>query len=116
MSKPKYRKGAMVSSIGMFEALGTQWFILNGKTTHRSVIENMTYRTLAGFVRQGLLYEALPLNLPVPMRGKEFRSIYTEEIQTAEMENNTEVELSAPKENHGEPIIAFLQRQKEATE
>lgn len=112
MSKPKYRKGARVSSVGMFEALGTQWFILNGKTTHRSVIENMTYRTIAGFVRRGQLHEALPVNLPVPMRGKEIRAVYTEEVQTAEI--NTEVEVSTPKENHREPIIAFLQRQKEA--
>jgi hypothetical protein len=95
----------------MFEALGTQWFILNGKTTHRSVIENMTYRTIAGFVRRGQLHEALPVDLPVPMRGKEIRAIYTEEIQTAEI--NTEVELSAPKESHGKPIRVLLQRQKE---
>ena len=80
MSKPKYRKGARVSSIGMFEALGTQWFILNGKTTHRSVIENMTYRTIAGFVRRGKLHEALPVDLPVPMRGNEIRNSFTEEI------------------------------------
>lgn len=68
MSKPIYRKGARVSSIGMFEALGTQWFILNGKTTHRKVIENMTYRTISGFVRRGQLHEALPADLPVPYR------------------------------------------------
>lgn len=112
MSKRIYKKGARVSSVGMFEALGTQWFILNGKTTHRSVIENMTYRTIAGFVRRGQLHEALPVNLPVPMRGKEIRAIYTREAQTVEI--NTETEFSAPKESHGEPIIAFLQRQKEA--
>lgn len=80
MSKQKYRKGARVSSIGMFEALGTEWFVLNGKTTHRKVIENMTYRTLAGFVRRGQLHEALPVNLPVPMRGKEIGNSFTEEI------------------------------------
>lgn len=80
MRKPKYRKGARVSSIGMFEALGTQWFILNGKTTHRSVIENMTYRTIAGFVRLGQLHEALRVDLPVPMRGNEIRNSFTEEI------------------------------------
>lgn len=114
MSKPKYRKGARISSVGMFEALGTKWFVLSGKTTHRSVIENMTYRTLAGFVRRGQLYEALPVNLPVPMRGKEIRAIYTEEVQTAEI--NTEVEFSDPKENHGEPIIVFPQRRKEVDE
>lgn len=107
MRKPKYRKGAMVSSVGMFEALGTQWFILNGKTTHRKVIENMTYRTISGFVRRGQLHEALPLNLTVPMRGKEIRAIYTEEIQTAEI--NTEVELSAPKPALGEPTMAITQ-------
>lgn len=97
MSKQKYRKGARVSSIGMFEALGTQWFILNGKTTHRKVIENMTYRTLSGFIRRGQLHEALRVDLPVPMRGKEIRALYTEEIQTAEI--ITEVELSAAKES-----------------
>ena len=80
MSKPKYRKGARISSVGMFEALGTQWFILNGKTTHRSVIENMTYRTIAGFVRLGQLHEALRVDLPVPMRGNEIRNSFTEEI------------------------------------
>lgn len=105
MSKPKYRKGARVSSVGMFEALGTQWFILNGKTTHRSVIENMTYRTISGFVRRGQLHEALRADLPVPMRGKEIRAIYTEEIQTAEI--NTEVTFSAPKPALGEPIVAI---------
>lgn len=80
MSKPKYRKGARISSVGMFEALGTQWFILNGKTTHRSVIENMTYRTIAGFVRWGQLHEELRVDLPVPMRGNEIRNSFTEEI------------------------------------
>lgn len=80
MSKPKYHKGARVSSIGMFEALGTEWFVLNGKTTHRKVIENMTYRTLAGFVRRGQLHEALRADLPVPMRGREIRNSFTEEI------------------------------------
>lgn len=80
MSKQKYRKGARVNSVGMFEALGTQWFILNGKTTHRSVIENMTYRTISGFVRRGQLHEALRVDLPVPMRGNEIRNSFTEEI------------------------------------
>ena len=82
MSKPKYHKGARVSSIGMFEALGTEWFVLNGKTTHRKVIENMTYRTLAGFVRRGQVFAAVPAN--EKLLGKSARSLTTEEFQYAD--------------------------------
>lgn len=82
MSKPKYRNGARVSSVGMFEALGTQWFILNGKTTHRSVIENMTYRTLSGFIRRGQVFAAVPAN--EKLLGKSTRILTTEEFRYAD--------------------------------
>lgn len=75
MSERKYTKGALVYSVGCFEALGNKWFIVNGKTMHRSVLENMTYRTLAGFIRRRQVYEALPNGLS----GKEFRSLTVEE-------------------------------------
>ncbi len=75
MSQRKYEKGARITSLGMFEALGGKWFVLNGKTTHRSVIESMTIRTVAGFIRRGQLYEALPVGLI----GKESRQVTVEE-------------------------------------
>lgn len=58
--KRKYEKGACIMSVGQFEALGCEWFIINGKTTHRSFIESFQYRTLKNLILLGLVYVALP--------------------------------------------------------
>ena len=64
-------------NLGMFEALGGQWFILNGKTTHRSFIESMAHRTVAGFIQRGQLFEAIPCG----MLGKTCRQVIVEEYE-----------------------------------
>ncbi len=77
MKQRKYKKSARVMSLGMFEALGGKWFILNGKTTHRSVIESMTLRTVAGFIQRGQLFEAIPCET----LGKTCRQVIVEEYR-----------------------------------
>ena len=59
MTKRLYTKGVMVTSVAMFSALKDKWFILNGKTTHRSVITSMTYRTVEKFIYGGFVYTAV---------------------------------------------------------
>ena len=77
MSQRKYEKGARITSLGMFEVLGNQWFILNGKTIHRSFIESMTLRTVAGFIQRGQLFEAIPCG----MLGKICGQVIVEEYR-----------------------------------
>lgn len=87
MSERKYTKGALVYSVGCFEALGNKWFIVNGKTMHRSFLESMTYRTLAGFILRRQVYEALTSGTTAELKeagcfGNTARAVFTEEIET----------------------------------
>ena len=58
MSKRKYRAGIMIQSVAEFESCESQWFIWNGRTRHRSVLEHEQYKTLALFIYCGRLYTA----------------------------------------------------------
>ena len=77
-AKRKFEKGALITSIGQFAAIGGQWFVLGDRPKHRSFIENMQYRTLANLIRAGRLYEAIPFGCI----GNTARAVFTEEIET----------------------------------
>lgn len=77
-AKRKFEKGALITSIGQFAAIGGQWFVLGDRPKHRSFIENMQYRTLANLIRAGRLYEAIPFRCI----GNTARAFFTEEIET----------------------------------
>ena len=48
----------MIHSVAEFESCESQWFIWNGRTRHRSVLEHEQYKTLALFIYGGRLYTA----------------------------------------------------------
>jgi hypothetical protein len=58
MSKAKYERGEKICSITQFEASSSQWFKWRGKTTHRSCLISLQYRTLKLFIDSGVIYEA----------------------------------------------------------
>lgn len=58
MSKAKYKQGKRIYSIEGFEACGYTWYKWNGKTTHRSVLMSLQYRTLLDSIVNGRLYTA----------------------------------------------------------
>lgn len=87
MAKRKFEKGALITSIGQFAAIGCQWFILGDRPKHRSFIESMQYRTLASLIQAGRLYEALPSGTIAKLKeagyiGNTVRAVFTEEIET----------------------------------
>lgn len=89
MTERKFEKGARITSIGQFAAIGGQWFILGDRPKHRSFIESMQYRTLANLIRIGRLYEALPSGTVAKLKeagyiGKEARAVFTEEMENAD--------------------------------
>lgn len=58
MSKARYKCGEKILSIAQFESSKSQWFKWRGKTTHRSWLISLQYRTLKGAIDGGVLYEA----------------------------------------------------------
>ena len=58
MSKAKYKQGKQICTISDFDNNGKRWYKWNGKTTHRSVLISLQYRTLKGFILNGMIYEA----------------------------------------------------------
>ena len=58
MSKARYEYGKQIISITQFEASKSQWFKWRGKTTHRSWLISLQYRTLKSIIDSGVLYEA----------------------------------------------------------
>lgn len=58
MSKAMYERGEQIFSIAQFEASKSQWFKWGGKTTHRSFLMSLQYRTLKYVIDRGILYEA----------------------------------------------------------
>lgn len=58
MSKARYEYGEQIISIAQFEASKSQWFKWHGKTTHRSWLISLQYRTLKSVIDGGFLYEA----------------------------------------------------------
>lgn len=85
--KRKFEKGVRIRSIGQFDAIGGQWFILGDCPKHRSFLESMQYRTLANLILAGRIYEALPSGTAAKLKeagfiGNTVRSVFTEEIET----------------------------------
>lgn len=58
MSKSKYKQGRQIQSISDFDACESQWYKWNGRTTHRSVLISLQYRTLLNTIINGRLYVA----------------------------------------------------------
>ena len=58
MSKAKYKQGKQICSISQFDQCEKLWYKWNGKTTHRSVLMSLQYRTLLHTIMNGRLYEA----------------------------------------------------------
>lgn len=58
MSKARYELGEQIISIAQFEASKSQWFKWHNKTTHRSWLISLQYRTLKNAIDGGILYEA----------------------------------------------------------
>lgn len=86
-AKRKFEKGALITSIGQFAAIGGQWFFLGDRPKHRSFIESMQYRTLANLIRIGRIYEALPSGTVAKLKeagyvGNTARAVFSEEIET----------------------------------
>lgn len=84
-AKRKFEKGALITSVGQFAAIGGQWFILVDRPKHRSFLESMQYRTLANLIRAGRIYEALPSGTAAKLKeaghiGNTARAVFTEEI------------------------------------
>lgn len=84
MSKRKWEKGRRIYSTTDFSIVKEHhpWFIVNGKTMHKSVLENMTFRTVEGFIRRGQVFAAVPTN--EKLIGKSTRSVTTEEFRYAD--------------------------------
>jgi len=58
MSKSKYKQGKQIRSISEFDQCESIWYKWNGKTTHRSVLISLQYRTLLNTIIDGRLYVA----------------------------------------------------------
>ena len=58
MSKAKYEAAEIICSVAQFEQSESDWFKWRGKTTHRSWLISLQYRTLKGIIDGGVLYEA----------------------------------------------------------
>ena len=84
MSKKKWEKGRQIYSVADFSIIKEYkpWFIVNGKTMHKSFLESMTFRTVEGFIRRGQVFAAVPAN--EKLLGKSTRSLTTEEFRYAD--------------------------------
>jgi hypothetical protein len=58
MSKAKYTQGKQINTISEFDQCESLWYKWNGKTTHRSVLMSLQYRTLLNAITNGRLYTA----------------------------------------------------------
>lgn len=58
MSKPKYKQGKQICSISEFDTCESCWYKWNGRTTHRSFLISLQYRTLLNTIISGRLYTA----------------------------------------------------------
>jgi len=58
MSKAKYTQGKQINTISEFDQCESLWYKWNGKTTHRSVLMSLQYRTLLNAIINGRLYTA----------------------------------------------------------
>lgn len=58
MSKSMYTQGRRIESISDFDQCESRWYKWNGKTTHRSVLISLQYRTLLNAIMAGRIYVA----------------------------------------------------------
>ena len=58
MTKPIYKQGKQIKSIAEFDQCESLWYKWNGKTTHRSVLISLQYRTLKLAIIGGRLFVA----------------------------------------------------------
>lgn len=58
MSKSMYKQGKRIESISEFDQCESLWYKWNGKTTHRSVLMSLQYRTLLETIKRGHIYVA----------------------------------------------------------
>lgn len=58
MTKGKYKQGEIIHTISEFDQCESLWYKWNGKTTHRSVLMSLQYRTLLNAIINGMLYVA----------------------------------------------------------
>lgn len=58
MSKSKYKYGKRIESISDFDSCPSLFYKWNGKTTHRSVLISLQYRTLLNAIIDGRVYVA----------------------------------------------------------
>ena len=58
MSKSKYKQGKLINTISEFDQCESLWYKWNGKTTHRSVLMSLQYRTLLNAIIAGRIYTA----------------------------------------------------------
>lgn len=58
MSKAKYKQGERINTVSEFDQCESLWYKWNGKTTHRSVLMSLQYRTLLNAIINGRLYRA----------------------------------------------------------
>lgn len=58
MAESKYRQGRRIETISDFDSCESLWYKWNGKTTHRSVLISLQYRTLLNAIISGRVYVA----------------------------------------------------------
>lgn len=58
MAESKYRQGRRIETISDFDNCESLWYKWNGKTTHRSVLISLQYRTLLNAIISGKVYVA----------------------------------------------------------
>ena len=58
MSVSKYIAKEQIKSISEFDECPSLWYKWNGKTTHRSVLMSLQYRTLLNAIIRGCIYVA----------------------------------------------------------
>lgn len=58
MSKSMYVQGRRIETISDFDQCESLWYKWNGKTTHRSVLISLQYRTLLNSIIAGRIYVA----------------------------------------------------------
>lgn len=58
MSKSMYLQGRRIETISDFDQCESLWYKWNGRTTHRSVLISLQYRTLLKFIMAGRIYIA----------------------------------------------------------
>ena len=54
----KYKVGKRIETISDFDHCESLWYKWNGRTTHRSVLMSLQYRTLLQTIINGRLYTA----------------------------------------------------------